>query len=134
MKDFNTLYFEILIWAYEKLHNGFTLRDIKSNFQLTDTQLQWVMKVFRSNYPQTDNLFNLLIYNEKEHEEYLILTSKGISTAVSAMQYLHLKEVEKNSQRAEKIAKIAILVGIIVGIVQIVIGLLQLTNQDAFFV
>lgn len=116
-----SLYIKILIWTYERQDFGFTWGDLTKEFNLDDRQLQWVQKVFRSNLPASENLIDHLFYKNEEHT--FVITAKGTSAAV---QYLNLKEAERSGKRAERIAWVAISVGIIVGVVQIIIGLLQL--------
>ena len=123
MKTEDTLYIKILVWAYRKQEAGFTWGDLEKEFNLNKAQLNWVQKVFRSNMPASENLIDHLSYNEKANEHLFVITSKGTSIAV---QYLGLKEAEESGRRAEKIAHVAIIVGIIVGTLQIIIGLLQL--------
>jgi len=77
-----------------------------------------VLKVFRSNLPSSENLFDHLSYNDAKNEHLFVITSKGTSVAV---EYLNLKEAKKSTERAEKIALTAIIIGVIVGIVQIII-------------
>lgn len=121
MKSEESLYIKILIWAYERQEAGFTWGDLTNEFKLSDKQLQWVQKIFRSNMPASENLIDHLFYQNDEHT--FVITAKGTSAAV---QYLNLKEAERSGKRAERIAWVAISVGVIVGLVQIIIGLLQL--------
>ncbi len=125
MKIEDTLYIKILIWIYKKQEAGFNWEDLKKEFQLNSAQEQWVLKVFRSNMPASENLIDHLSYNEKDNEHLYVITAKGTSAAID---YLNLKEAEKSSKRAEKIAKVAIGIGIVVGVFEIIIGLLQLIS------
>lgn len=83
-----------------------------------------MQKIFRSNMPTSDNLFDNLDYSEERKEHPLVITSKGTSAAI---EYLNLKEAERSGKRAEHIAWVAIATGIIVGVFQIMIGLFQLS-------
>lgn len=118
MKTEETLYIQILIWAYRKQDAGFRWEELKTKFNLTPEQDQWALKVFRSNMPASDNLIDHLIYNTQRDEHLFFITSKGTSAAID---YLNLKEAERSGKRAEKIALAAIVIGIIVGIVQILV-------------
>ncbi len=119
MKTEESLYIKILIWVYSRQESGFIWVDLKEEFQLTDEQEQWVLKIFRSDMPSSDNLIDH-IYNTKTDAHRYFITAKGTSAAI---QYLNLKEAESIGKRAEKIALMAIAIGIIVGIVQITIGI-----------
>ena len=123
METEDTLYIRILVWAYKRQETGFSWKELMDEFKLNKKQEQWVIKIFRSNMPIVDNLIDHLSYNEKNNEHLYVITAKGTSAAV---QYLNLKEAEISGKRAEKIAKVAIVIGIIVGITQITIELLQL--------
>ena len=120
METEHSLYIKILVWAYKRQENGFTWGDLKTEFDLTPEQEQWAQKIFRSNMPAADNLFDHLSYNSEKNSHLLVITSKGTSAAID---YLNLKEAEKTGRRAEKIAVIAIIIGAIVGITQIVLQL-----------
>lgn len=110
MKTKKILFMRILIWAYNKQEDGFTWDELKKEFNLNQTQDDWAKVVFL----KLDNqLFSISPY-KKEHT--YIITEKGIPLAIS---YLNLKEAEKSSKRAEKIALAAIIIGIVVGLLQI---------------
>jgi hypothetical protein len=119
----DTLYLKILVWAYYRQENGFTWKDLKDEFNLTHEQEQWVQKIFRSNLPASENLIDHLSYNQEKDSHNFVITAKGTSAAVD---YLNLLEAQKSGFRAERIAIIAIITGVIVGIVQIIISIIQL--------
>lgn len=121
MKIENGLYIKILIWVYQRQDAGFSWEDLKKEFELNPVQEQWVLKVFRSQMPSSENLIDFLDDNKDGGEQLFVITAKGTSAAVD---YLNLKEAEKSSKRAEKIAKVAIVIGIVVGVSQIIISLL----------
>ncbi|OGZ35488.1 MAG: hypothetical protein A2815_00575 [Candidatus Portnoybacteria bacterium RIFCSPHIGHO2_01_FULL_40_12b] len=123
MKTKDTLYIKILVWAYGKQEDGFSWEDLKKEFQLSSTQEKWVVKVFRSNMPTSENLFDILSYSEKDNTHFYVITSKGTSAAI---EYLNLQEAKRSAERAERIALWAIGIGIFVGVAQIIIGLFQL--------
>ena len=76
---------------------------------------EWFLKVFRSGHTQAENLISI-ISDEKTKKHLYFITERGISSVVN---YLNLKEVEKKSYRADKIARVLICVVIVVGVVQI---------------
>lgn len=120
MRTEDTLYIKILVWAYKKQEAGFSMKELVENFDLNSAQEQWVLKVFRSGLPASDNLIDLLSYNEQKNEHLFVITSKGTSAAI---EYLNLMEAKISSKRAEKIALVAILIGAIVGLFQIIIDI-----------
>jgi len=123
VKTEETLYIKILIWAYKKQETGFLFKDLKKEFGLNSAQEQWVENVFFPSESISENLIDRLSYNEEDNDSLFVITAKGTSAAI---EYLNLKEAERSSKRAEKIAKIAIFVGIIVGVFQIIMSALQL--------
>lgn len=120
MKTEDTLYIQILVWAYKKQEAGFSWGDMIKEFQLNSAQVQWVQKVFRSNMPASENLIDHLSYNEKDNEHLFVIASKGTSAAI---EYLNLEEAKISSRRAEKIALVAIFIGVVVGVIQIIVAL-----------
>ncbi len=120
MKIEETLYIKILVWAYNRQESGFAWGDLKTEFNLTSEQEQWVQKIFRSNMPATDNLFDHPSYNNETNSHLFVITAKGTSAAID---YLNLKEAEKTGRRAERIAIVAIIIGVIVGLAQILVPL-----------
>ena len=117
MKTEKSLYIKILIWAYEKQEVGFSMKELEEKFNLNPKQVQWVLKVFRSNMPAGENLIDHLSYSGNKNEHLFVITSKGTSAAV---EYLNLIEAKRSARRAEIIALIAITIGIIVGAMQII--------------
>lgn len=113
-----SLYIRILIWAYNKQEKGFTWGELHNAFNLNDAQQQWVEKIFHSNMPSSENLVDHLNFSSFNGGNLLVMTAKGTSLAID---YLNLKEAERSGKRAEKIAVVAIIVGIVVGLAQIVI-------------
>jgi len=113
-----TLYIRILIWAYNKQEKGFTRQELKEAFDLNNDQGLWVEKIFHSNMPTSENLIDHLDYKGNANSQLFIISAKGTSAAID---YLNLKEAEKSSKRAEKIAIISIAIGVIVGLAQIIV-------------
>jgi hypothetical protein len=124
MKAEDTLYIKILIWAYEKQEIGFSIEDLTKEFMLTPQQQDWVIKVFRSNMPVGDNLFDHLSYDGSTHT--LVITAKGTSAAVD---YLSLQEAKNSGKRAEYIALWAIGIAATVGVVQIVLSIITIIEH-----
>ena len=116
IKTEESLYIRILIWAYKRQEDGFSWGDLKKEFQLNPVQEQWVQKIFRSNMPASDNLVDHLNYSGG-NENLFLITSKGTSAAV---EYLNLMEAKRSAKRAEKIALWAILIGVVVGVIEII--------------
>ena len=111
MESEETLYIKILVWAYYQGEDGFTWKEMIEKFNLSDTQSSWATEVFRK---YGDELFSNAPYKP---EHTYIVTTNGSSIVID---YLNLKEAENNGKRAEKIAVSAIIIGIIVGISQII--------------
>ncbi len=120
MKTEDTLYIKILIWTYQRQEAGFSWGDLKQEFGLSPAQEQWVQKIFRSNLPASDNLIDHLSYSGQKDSHLFVITSKGTSAAI---EYLNLMEAKRNSERAEKIALVAISIGATVGVFQIIVSL-----------
>jgi hypothetical protein len=115
----NGLYTKVLVWAYEKSEQGFTEPELFDTFDLNDQNLkQWYLKVFRDSPSLLINNINL----SSESIARWSLTALGMSYAVS---YLGLKEVEKGSKRAEKIAYWSIGIVAVIGLVQILIAVIE---------
>src|SRR3989344_2060771 len=118
MKTEDSLYTKILLWAYDKGDKGFSWEDLEKEFSLTPLQKSWFLKIFCGKKSSDDNLFENL--DPIEGAGYpLVIASAGISAVIN---YRHLREVEESGGRAERIACVAITVGIIVGVLQIIIG------------
>lgn len=120
IKTEETLYIRILVWAYKKQEAGFSMEELEKEFNLNIAQKEWVLKVFRSNITASDNLIDLLSYNDSKKEHLYVITSKGTAAAI---EYLNLVEAKISSGRAEKIALVAIAIGVTVGAIQIIIAL-----------
>lgn len=118
METKNSKYLKILLWAYKKQETGFFEEDLLTEFSLQKKEeREWYARTFKQGQPG-DRLIEFFLGTE-EHKCFI--TAKGISAVI---EYLNLEEAKKSSKRAEKIALIAIGIGIIVGIAQIIISLL----------
>jgi len=115
-KSNESLYIEILIWAYENY--GFTLEKMWQALNITDAhKRQWVLDNFFYRPPSGDSPLIQKVPADKM-EECLGLSERGILTAIN---YLSLKEAREDSKRATRIALTSIVIGIIVGLVQIIV-------------
>ncbi len=116
----NNRYMEILRWAYSKRFEGFSEKELFQKFNPNEAGefKKWYLYVFRGNRNNEDCLIGLYDYNDNTH--YCCLTAKGLSAAVD---YLGLEEAQKTGRRAEKIAVSAIIIGIAVGVAQIILQL-----------
>ena len=118
MESEKSLYIKILVWAYSKQESGFTWKEMEDRFNLNTEQIQWVLKIFRSNIPASENLIDHLSYNTGENVHKFYITAKGVDVALN---YLNFELANKASQRAEIIARVSIVIGVVVGIAQILI-------------
>jgi hypothetical protein len=98
MKKQNTLYIDILNWANGRQEKGFTWGDLKNEFNLTEEQLQWVQKIFRSNMPAGENLIDHLSYNSETNAHSYVITAKGTSAAVQIEEIFALKKLTEEVQ------------------------------------
>ena len=112
MKTESNRFIEILELAYEKQEAGFLEEDLIKKFDLRPEKIKWYLMVFKPNQPGD----RMIEYVEGEH--IYAITAKGISTVIG---YRKLKEAEKSGKLATRIAIVAIVIGIIVGVAQIVI-------------
>ena len=104
MKKGETLFIEILVWAYNKGEDGFVWDEMRKKFNLSQAQDDWALVVFR----QFNNELLSIAPYKKEHA--YIITEKGIPLAIN---YLNLKEAEKTSKIAIFIAILSVVVSII---------------------
>lgn len=119
MKDKNPAFIEILEWAYEKQEKGFLEEDLIKKFILTPEKMKWYLKIFKPDQPG-DRMIEHVEYLDVENKHRYSITSKGISTLIG---YYELKEAKKSGKRATWIAITAIVIGILVGTVQIIVQL-----------
>lgn len=117
MKTQESLYVQILEWAFYK-HEGFTEQELLDTFKLKDEEwrLQWYLRVFRNGNPHNPSLIeNYRTYNKIG---YWCLSEKGMSAAVD---YIELKETQRNSRNAMYTAIGSLTIATIVGLAQIVV-------------
>lgn len=120
-----TLYIRILIWSYYYQENGFYWGELIEKFNLTTEQELWVRKIFMPSNTlegKSDNLIDHLSYNSGLNKHKYVITAKGTSVAID---YLNLKEAQKSGIRAERIAIVAIITSVSVGLLQIIIELIK---------
>lgn len=97
-------YLQILLWAYENSESGFTQQQLFDKFELNNGEKQqWYQTMFMNS--GHGNVVLIEHFYTRKETGYWILSPKGMSEAVD---YLNLKEAQKSSQRAEKIALTAI--------------------------
>lgn len=85
MKKRKDLFREIILWVYGKREEGFFWVDLEKEFSLTRDQLEWAIKILRSNMPISDNLVDHLRYDATTNADKFFITSKGITVAKSYM-------------------------------------------------
>lgn len=115
-----TKYIRVLLWAYEKGDLGFAENEILSACDLSDRHSRsWYLKTFRNgDVPLIDAR-----ETNTTTEAYWILTHAGMSAAIN---YITLETVKKSSEDASRLARWAIGIGVTVGIVQIILGGIQI--------
>jgi hypothetical protein len=123
MKSEKSLFIKILVWCYEKQENGFLMTELEESFNLTPKQKEWLQKAFRSNMSSSENLIDHLSYQDSSDQHRFFITEKGINLALNHLNY---EESNKVGLRAEKIALASILIGAIVGLLQVAIAIVQL--------
>lgn len=117
-----SLYIEILMWAFDKSTDGFTEQDLYQKFNIqrgSDVEI-WYLKVFRGGSIHNSSIIDNYIYKEGQPNgiQYWCLTEKGMSYAID---YKELKEAQKSGKRAMWIAIISIIIGVFVGIAQLIV-------------
>ncbi len=119
----NKDYIEILKWAYEKRIEGFSEEEFFEKFNPDNNAVfkKWYLQVFRGAINNEECLIG--IYDERGGQRYLCLTANGLSAAIA---YLSLEDAQSTSRRAEKISRIAIIIGLVVGLVQILLDIIQI--------
>ena len=117
MKTEGCRFIEILEWAYEKQEAGFLEEDLIKEFNLRPEKMKWYLKIFKLDQP-SDRTIEHIEYLDAENKHRYAITAKGISTLIG---YHELKEAKKSGKRAMLIAIIAIVVGVLVGITQIIV-------------
>jgi hypothetical protein len=120
MKTKDHIYIQILTWAYDKQQTGFTREEMNEKFNLKGELFTWVNEAFFFGTNDDRPLMSVLI--RREEKDYFALSGKGISAAID---YLELKEARESSKEARMIAIISIIIGIIVGIAQIIVAFNQ---------
>lgn len=133
MKTEESFYVQILLWAYEKTAagTGFTESELEEKFDLKNNagdKHKLYLKLFRDgtsdNHPVIDHFYNK--HSGLRHDSYFCLSDKGMA---SAIDYIDLKEARESSATAKEIAFWSIGIAIVVGILQIIIALLQLSSN-----
>ena len=97
------LYTKILLWAHDKQETGFTWQEMRDHFNLTDSQMSWVNKIFLTTSDSDRKFFEQL--RDDGSVRYYSLNEKGITAAIN---YKGLRHAEKNSELALWVAIISI--------------------------
>ncbi|MBP7846342.1 MAG: hypothetical protein KA007_02785 [Candidatus Pacebacteria bacterium] len=111
------LYIEILLWIYKKGHVGFTKEEMRNELNVSDKEWPWVNWMTFNPAAGAE----LLAWSDPDSGEYGIrfyATSSGMAAAVD---YMELKEVQKNSKTAFWTAIIAIFISATAMILQIIL-------------
>ena len=126
MKTKESIYIKILLWAYERSADGFTETELSTNFGLNNDPglYRWYLKVFRGG--TNDNPSIIDHFKTINDIGYFCLTEKGMSAAID---YLELKEAQASGRKETIIAIISILIGVIVGVIQIYLSIFQIQTQ-----
>ncbi|MBI2045867.1 MAG: hypothetical protein HYT28_00345 [Parcubacteria group bacterium] len=120
MKTKDGIFMEILEWAYEKQEGGFLEEDLIKKFILTPKEKNWYIRILKPDQ-SSDRVIEHVEYLDAQDKHRYAITAKGVSTII---EYRMLKEAERSGTRATRIAISAIVIGVAVGVVQIIIGLL----------
>ncbi len=127
MKTEESLYIKILLWAYDRQALGFREEELISHFELNKSpELRaWYQTTFRHGTNDNHAMIANFIYANNAH--LFSLSEKGMSAAID---YLDLRDARENSRDAKIIALWSIWIAVIVGIFQIIIGLLQMIGYQ----
>ncbi len=91
MNNEGNLYIDILLWAYDKKHDGFTETELIERFSLNDGKRRsWYLAVFRRGTNDNPSII-------EPNGDLWYLTEKGLSMAVD---YIELSEARKSSRTA----------------------------------
>lgn len=115
-KTEDSLYIKILLWAYKKQESGFTQQEMFDDIKIAENKKMWILNMFFSSAQGERPLIGHQI--SKEGKDYYSLTEKGMAASID---YMELKEAQAGGERATKIAIISIMIGVIVGITQIIV-------------
>jgi len=124
----NTLFIRTLQWASDRGSAGFTLSELKAAVTTDEGEWIWVQRMMLGEINGDPPLiFHLGAHHKGEGEYTYFLTGSGAS---ALMDYLELKEARKNAFSAMKWAIASFTLATIVGIAQIVIGIVQLYSES----
>src|SRR3989344_7100985 len=110
------LFIQILMWAHDR-QNGFTRPELEAKFNFSTEEYNWV----------TTNFFNggnplFQVVSTRDAVDYYALTRYGNITAID---YIELKEAREGSKKDTYWAITSLIIAIITGIGQIVVGLMD---------
>lgn len=116
MKIEDQIYIKVLVWAYENNNSGFTREDLRNSLFLNSAEMNWIERTF---FPNPQNSYSLIVHLESNNgKNFFTLSDRGMSEAIN---YLTLREAQKGSKRAERIALSSIVISAVVGLVQIIL-------------
>ncbi len=117
----NTLYTDILVWAFEKQQSGFIKSELDAKFNPKNESWKalYITQIFFNGTNDSPPLISSIYYNDVLNQHYYALTKSGMAAAVD---YIELHDARQSSKSAKWYAIIAIGISIIVGIAQILIS------------
>lgn len=115
-KTDESLYIKILLWTYKKQESGFTQQEMFNAIKIEENKKMWVVNMFFSSAQGERPLIGHLI--SEAGVDYFSLTERGMAASID---YMELKEAQAGGKRATTIAVISIIIGVVVGIAQIVV-------------
>ncbi|MFM2381300.1 MAG: hypothetical protein RLZZ76_67 [Candidatus Parcubacteria bacterium] len=130
MKPEEGRYIKVLLWCYEKSEKGFSMQEILDKFKSQDLSFdmgRWINKTFFQNHQGDTPLVSSL--RDENGVTLFSLTDKGYSAAVD---YLELKAAYESGKQARIIAIISIVIGIVVGGLQIFFQILNFESWESF--
>lgn len=121
MKTDESLYIRILLWAYKKSADGFSEQELLTENKITPGSVDYklYLKLFKGGDNVSGNPSMIDQFDIKNDVGYWCLTEKGMSSAVD---YLDLKETQKNSKQAFWIAISSIIISIFTAYASIKLG------------
>lgn len=114
----DSLYVRALTWAYENDSQGFRRSEMEDALNLSDEERRRLDFLFFQG--TNDNPPLIQRAGARDEIDYFALTRTGIAAAID---YLDLKEAREGSALATKIAIASIIIGILIGIGQILVAI-----------
>ncbi len=129
MEKEGDLYIDILNWAYERVHNGFTSDELRKEFKLEGERWDWALKIFFPDKDNENSLIKHITYKADQNLQWYAISSKGISAVINERQ---LKEARDSSRKAIKIATYSLWIAIGSFAVSIIVNIAQIIVQVYF--